>query len=104
MSDPISDPLPLEEWEKTYFDTLRNKHNKITLLRMYLDGETPVGVITQVVSGTPLGEAPGFVPIAILADDQMIARLTMIEGNGPESFDPSDFVAEPSNIPDPSNN
>lgn len=85
-----AEPSALADWEKAYFDTLRNKRIAVTLLRMRFEGEE-VAVACQELTGTTIGKATGLMPLAILCTDEMIQRLDYF-GQNASAHDPADFV------------
>lgn len=92
-------PTPLDDREKAYFDTLLNGGNpavdlKLVLVRMHTVNGDDVAVVCAAVHGTPLGNAEGLMPIAmLLTDDEQINYLRTVDGRAPESFNPEDFLA-----------
>lgn len=89
-------PTPLSAQEKAQFDTLLNGGRegggvKLVLMRMLYEGDE-VGVVCAEVHGTPLGDKPGYMPLAVLLPDDEVKRLATVDGRGPEAADPSDFV------------
>lgn len=84
---------PLSEREKAYFNTIRDKapeHGALSLVRMLLDGRE-VAVIGTDVFNRFTGKREGWMPLAVVADDELTARLRNLDGAGPSSTSPHDL-------------
>ena len=82
---------PLTETERAYFDTIRQvatsaRPEDLALARMTLDGKEVAVVIQRVVESATADEV-GWMPLAILVDDDTAARLRDHTGAAPESHD-----------------
>lgn len=83
---------PLAEWEKAYFDTIKQvirspRPEDLKLFRMGL-GNRDVAVIAQRLVRAEDGTTAGFQPLALLVDDELAAELQMPDGSTTKSTPP----------------
>lgn len=82
---------PLAEWEKAYFDTIKQvvrspRPEDLKLFRMGL-GNRDVAVVAQRVLRDD-GTTAGFQPLAMLVDDELAAALQTADGRPTDSIPP----------------
>lgn len=85
-------PTPLSATEKAYFDTIRDKApvpTALELIRMTLDGRD-VAVIMTAVYDAKTAKELGMMPLALVVDDDLAARLVSVYGEQPSLVDPSE--------------